>query len=59
MHATDFPANMPRVWECLWGHLRKGGPAVVLGEWGGLIDNGDHGSSTAVWQVNVRADGSG
>ena len=38
MHASNFPANMAVTWACLWADLRATGPAVLLGEWGGLLD---------------------
>ena len=37
MRDAAFPANMPRVWDELWGYLNEiTGTPVVLGEWGGL-----------------------
>eukprot|EP00026_Physarum_polycephalum_P010483 Phypoly_transcript_10647.p1 GENE.Phypoly_transcript_10647~~Phypoly_transcript_10647.p1 ORF type:complete len:339 (+),score=28.35 Phypoly_transcript_10647:226-1242(+) len=37
-----FPANMPAIWDAHWGTVnQKTGQAVVLGEWGGQLDNPD------------------
>ena len=34
--ASNFPANMPAIWDTHFGFIRsQNGPAVVVGEWGG------------------------
>ena len=44
--APDFPANMPGIWDALWGQIpERAGVPVIVGEWGGLWE------STAVWQT--------
>ncbi len=45
----EFPANMPNIWEALWGRLPElTGVPVVVGEWGGLW------STTAAWQLSMQ-----
>ena len=57
--APTFPANMPRVWDALWGGLpaRTGGVPIVLGEWGGLWDGDEkiHKRATGAWQTALAA----
>ena len=31
--ASDFPQNMPAIWDYQWGCVK--GPAIAIGEWGG------------------------
>ena len=39
--AADFPRNMPRIWDALFGFLEGAtGRAVVMGEWGGFYLDG-------------------
>lgn len=34
----SFPANMPAIWDAHFGYIKKlAGPAIVVGEWGGLM----------------------
>ena len=37
--AEDFPSNMPRIWDASYGRLAIGGTAIVVGEWGGRIED--------------------
>ena len=46
--ATDFPKNMPPIWDNQWGCVK--GPSVCLGEWGGWGKGSD-----SVWH-NALAD---
>lgn len=38
--ATDFPRNMPAIWEAHFGHLATTGHGVVMGEFCGWYDDG-------------------
>lgn len=39
--ASDFPANMPAIWERHFGQFVQDGHAVLLGEFGGKYGEGD------------------
>ncbi len=44
----DFPANMPALWDSMWGYLAKEqGTPLLLGEFGGRSVGGD---AEGVWQ---------
>jgi endoglucanase len=47
--ASNFPSNMPTVWDQDFGNLVNKGYAVVPGEWGGKYGNGGL-SSDYTWQ---------
>jgi endoglucanase len=47
--ASNFPANMPTIWDTHFGFLKDKGYAVVPGEWGGKYGNGGV-SSDVTWQ---------
>jgi len=40
---SEFPRNMPDVWDNHWGYIRQQDPSatVVLGEWGGNLEGND------------------
>ena len=60
MEASDFPANMPKVWSDHWANVSVDtGIPVVLGEWGGVWEVTTRGNkrtypSTVAWQHELR-----
>lgn len=53
--AADFPANLPRTWETLWGRFQPVAPVVLgytvmLGEFGGYYGSGPTGTQDMIWQ---------
>jgi endoglucanase len=46
---SNFPRNMPEIWERHFGFLVNRGYTVVPGEWGGRYGNGGH-SQDRAWQ---------
>ena len=51
MRDAAFPANLPAVWDALWGRVaaRRAAP-VVVGEWGGRYEG-----ASAQWQHALQA----
>jgi endoglucanase len=49
--APNYPANMPGIWETLFGHLVAKGFTVVTGEFGGrYVTNSNPGLNDKLWQ---------
>ena len=49
--ASDFPNNMPPIWDLQWGYLSKTRRApILLGEWGGRYEGKDK-----TWQDKMAA----
>jgi endoglucanase len=49
--APNYPANMPAIWETLFGHLVAKGFTVVTGEFGGhYTTNSNPGLNDKLWQ---------
>jgi endoglucanase len=47
--ASDFPKNMPGIWDKFFGYLFKGNQAhLLLGEFG-ILDTAAYGGSSGVW----------
>jgi Endoglucanase len=47
----DFPANLPALWDSMWGHLAKENlTPVLLGEFGGRSVGGD---AEGIWQRSL------
>ena len=47
--ASDFPKNMPGIWDKYFGYLFKGNQAhILLGEFG-ILDTAAYGGSSGVW----------
>lgn len=47
--ASNFPSNMPAIWDTQYGFLRSKGYTVIPGEWGGKYGNGGL-ASDVTWQ---------
>ncbi len=47
--ASDFPNNMPGIWDAQWGYL-AGTNALAPGEWGGKDGNSGGNPADATWQ---------
>jgi len=52
---SDFPNNLPTVWDQLWGRVPADqGYPIIVGEWGGHLEeavfNGNTYRDTTVWQ---------
>jgi len=43
--SQDFPANLPQIWETMFGYLTKMNYTIVIGEWGGRYTGKDK-----IWQ---------
>ena len=59
MYASNFPDNMPAVWDAHFGHVPDAtGTPIVVGEWGGVWEDtewrGRSIPSTKVWQRKLR-----
>ena len=59
MYATDFPDNMPTVWDAHWGHVPDAtGTPIIVGEWGGVWEDTVFGNrfipSTKIWQQMLQ-----
>lgn len=48
-NTSDFPSNMPAMWEKNFGYLKDQGKAITIGEYGGKYGHGGD-SKDPVWQ---------
>jgi len=46
---ADFPDNLPKDWDALWGKLAPQ-YAIAIGEWGGKYGEGTSGFQDVIWQ---------
>src|SRR5262249_37906773 len=48
--ASDFPQNLPKIWDQHWGHLIQQGTPLLMGEFSGRSVGDDH---EGVWQRSL------